>query len=209
MGQKKSRTIGYLRVSTQNQETEKFKGDILGFANEKKFGNVEWVEEIVSGKKSWKERKIKEVVDRLGKDDRLIVPELSRLGRSTLEVLEILRTAKDKDIAVYSVKEGLEMNGSVQAKVMSTMLALFAELERDFISQRTKEALRVKKAQGVKLGRPKGTGKSKLDQHKEDIIAHLKAGTTKRYIAKKYNTSEVNLWKWLKKHKLQDVKPEY
>ena len=184
MGQKQSRTIGYLRVSTQNQETEKFKGDILRFANERKFGNVEWVEEIVSGKKSWKERKIKEVIDRLGADDRLIVPELSRLGRSTLEVLEILKTAKDKDIAVYAVKEGLEMNGTVQAKVMSTMLALFAELERDFISQRTKEALRVKKEQGVKLGRPKGPGKSKLDEHKEDIIAHLKSGSTRKYIAK-------------------------
>ena len=209
MSQKQSRTIGYLRVSTQSQETEKFKDDILRFSNERRFGNVEWVEEIVSGKKNWKERKIKEVIETLGADDKLVVPELSRLGRSTLEVLEILKAAKDKDIAVYAVKEGLEMNGTVQAKVMSTMLSLFAELERDFISQRTKEALRAKKTQGVKLGRPKGPGKSKLDEHKEDIIAHLKSGSTRKYIAKKYNTSEVNLWKWLNKHKLQDLKPEF
>ncbi len=71
-----------------------------------------------------------------------------------MEVLEILKTAKDKGINVYSVKEGMELNGTIQSKIMSTMLALFSELERDFISQRTKEALRARKAAGVVLGRP-------------------------------------------------------
>ena len=92
----------------------------------------------------------------MGKGDRILVPELSRLGRSTLEVLDILKTAKDKGIAVYDAKGNLELNGdSVQSKVMATMFALFAELERDFISRRTKEALKARRKAGVILGRPK------------------------------------------------------
>ena len=136
------RTVGYLRVSTQEQDLEKNKADILNFANDRNFGKVQWVEETVSGTKNWKDRKISGVIDELDKEDRIVTPELSRLGRSTLEVLSILKEAKDKGINVYSVKEGLELNGTIQSKIMSTMLALFAELERDFISQRTKEALR-------------------------------------------------------------------
>ncbi|NNK85128.1 MAG: recombinase family protein [Desulfobacterales bacterium] len=197
------RTLAYLRVSTIDQDTEKNKADILKYANDKDFGKVEFVEEKVSGKVSWKERKIKTIIDDLVNDDRLIVPELSRVGRSTLEVLEILKTAKDKGINVYSVKEGMELNGTIQSKIMSTMLALFSELERDFISQRTKEALKARKAAGVKLGRPKGPGKSKLDKHREEIIALLKNGSTKAYVAKKYKTSRPNLHNWLKKNKIK------
>jgi DNA invertase Pin-like site-specific DNA recombinase len=122
--------------------------------------------------------------------------------RSTIEVLEILKEAKDKGINVYSVKERLELNGTIQSKIMSTMLALFAELERDFISQRTKEGLRARKAAGVILGRPKGPGKSKLDQFREEIVALLKDGSTKAHIARKYKTSQPNLYNWLKKNEI-------
>ena len=203
----KQRTVGYLRVSTSEQDIKKNKADILYFANDKNFGKVQWIEETVSGATSWKNRKVKGVIDKLKSDDRIITPELSRLGRSTLEVLEILKVAKDKGINVYSVKEGLELNGSIQSKIMSTMLALFAELERDFISKRTKEALKARKAAGVKLGRPKGPGKSKLDQFREEIIALLRNGSTKRYVARKYGTTPPNLHNWLRKNKI-DVKPE-
>ena len=152
-------------------------------------------------------RLINDVIDNLKSRDRIIVPELTRLGRSTLEVLEILKTAKDKEIAVYSVKEGLELNGNgINAKIMATMLALFAELERNFISMRTKEALKARKAAGVKLGRPKGPGKSKLDKYKDEIEALLKNGSTKSFIAKKYKTTLPNLYNWLKKNEI-DIKP--
>ena len=197
----KRNVIGYLRVSTQDQNTEKFKSAILLFSNDKGFGNVQFVEEVISGKVNWKQRKIYNVVESLSKGDCLIIPELSRLGRSTLEVLEILKTLKDKDVNVYSVKEGLELNGNIQSKIMATMLSLFSELERDFISARTKEALRVKKEQGVVLGRPKGPGKSKLDKHKEEIAALLANGSTKTFIAKRYNTTPANLYHWLKNQK--------
>jgi len=202
-----SKNVAYLRVSTVDQDLNKNKADILHFANNKDFGKVEFEEEKVSGRKSWKERKIKNIIDDLGDGDRLIVPELSRLGRSTLEVLEILKNAKDKNIAVYSVKEGLELNGSIQAKIMSTMLALFSELEREFISLRTKEALRARKAAGVKLGRPKGPGKSKLDKSKPEIVALLKNGSTKAFVAKRYETTQANLSNWIKKNNI-DAEPE-
>jgi len=200
------RTVGYLRVSTAEQDLEKNKADILHFANDRNFGKVQWVEETVSGATSWKDRKISGIIDELNENDRIVTPELSRLGRSTLEVLNILKEAKDKGINVYSVKEGLELNGTIHSKIMSTMLALFAELERDFISQRTKEALKARKAQGIKLGRPKGPGKSKLDKHREEIIALLKNGSTKKYVAQKYGTTPPNLHNWLKKHKI-DAEP--
>lgn len=202
----RQRTMAYLRVSTDAQDTEKNKAAILSFANDRKWGHVEFEEETVSGKVSWKQRKVAGILDQLQKDDRLIVPELTRLGRSTLEVLEILKTAKERDIAVYSVKEGLELNGTIQAKVMSTMLALFAELERDFIAMRTREALKAKKAQGVRLGRPKGPGKSKLDEHREEIIALLKNGSTKAFVAKRYKTTIPNLYNWLRKNGI-DAEP--
>ena len=183
---KKGRTVAYLRVSTAEQSNDKFQAAILKFANEKKFGHVEFIEEVVSGRVHWRKRKIGALIDEMGKGERLLVPELSRLGRSTLEVLDILKTARDKEIAVYDAKGNLELNGdSMQSKVMATMLALFAELERDFISQRTKEALKARKAAGVKLGRPKGPGKSRLDPHKEEIIALLKTGVPKTKVAGK------------------------
>jgi DNA invertase Pin-like site-specific DNA recombinase len=204
---RKPKTISYLRVSTSDQNTEKNKAEVLKFANDRHFGHVEFVEEKVSGKKSWRLRKIKTIVDDLKGGDRLIVPELTRLGRSTLEVLEILKVAKEKDICVYSVKEGMTLNGSIESKIMSTMLALFSELERDFISMRTKEALKARKAAGVKLGRPRGPGKSKLDKYREEIIALLKNGSTKKYVSQKYGTTQPNLYNWLKKNRI-DVKPE-
>jgi DNA invertase Pin-like site-specific DNA recombinase len=133
-------------------------------------------------------------------------PSLIQNGNISLEVLNILKEAKDKGINVYSVKEGLELNSTIHSKIMSTMLALFAELERDFISQRTKEALKARKAQGIKLGRPKGPGKSKLDKYREEIIALLKNGSTKKYVAQKYGTTPPNLINWIKKNKI-DAEP--
>ena len=100
----------------------------------------------VSGKKSWKQRKIKDVIDNLDNGDRIIVPELSRLGRSMLEIMEMLSVSKQKGISIYAVKGGWELNGSIQSKVMAMAFSIAAEIERDLISKRTKEALRARKA---------------------------------------------------------------
>lgn len=204
-----AKTIAYLRVSTDEQDTQKNKADILAFANERDFGKVTFVEEKVSGKKSWKERKIKEVIDGLGSGDRLIVPELSRLGRSMLEIMEILAVAKEKNIYVYDIKNGWSLNGSIESKVMAMIFSIASEIERDLIIKRTKEGLKAARAKGKLLGRPKGPGKSKLDKHKEEIVALLKTGSTQVYIAKKYGTSQPNLYNWLRKNNLQNIKPEF
>lgn len=204
-----AKTVSYLRVSTEDQETEKNKAEVLKFANDRDFGKVQFVEEKVSGTKSWKERKIKKIIDELGEGDILIVPELSRLGRSMLEIMEILALAKEKGIAIYDVKNGWELNGTIQSKVMALVFSIAAEIERDLISKRTKEGLRVARAKGTLLGRPKGPGKSKLDKHREEIISLIKTGSKQTYIAKKYGTSQPNLYNWLKKNGLQDIKPEY
>ena len=203
---RKPKTIAYLRVSTIDQDTEKNKNEILRLANDKDFGKVVFIEEKASGKKSWKKRKIKKIIDDLSDGDRLIVPELSRLGRSMLEIMEMLSIARQKGIYIYAVKGGWELNGSIQSKVMAMAFSIAAEIERDLISKRTKEALKARKAQGIKLGRPKGPGKSKLDGHREEIIALLKNGSTRKYVAKRYGTTSPNLHNWLKKNEI-DAKP--
>jgi DNA invertase Pin-like site-specific DNA recombinase len=196
------RTIGYLRVSTTEQDLEKNKANILKLANEKMLGNVTWVEEKISGVKDWKKRKLGEEFNKLKKGDTIVVSELSRLGRSTLQILEIMKMAKENGIAVHAVKGAWTLNGSMESKIVLTMLAMIAEIERDLISERTKEGLRARKAAGVVLGRPKGPGKSRLDDFKDEIIALLKNGSTKTFIARKYKTSLPNLFNWLKKQKI-------
>ena len=123
----KKKNIAYLRVSTVDQDTEKNKDDIRKFTNDKDFGKVEFVEDKVSGTKNWKERKIKNIIDDLGEGDRLIVPELSRLGRSMLEIMEILSVAKQKGIAIYDVKNNWELNGSIQSKILAMVFSIASE----------------------------------------------------------------------------------
>jgi DNA invertase Pin-like site-specific DNA recombinase len=197
-----NKTIAYLRVSTVEQDLEKNKADILTFANDRDFGKVKFVEEKVSGTKNWKNRKIKQVIDDLNTGDRLIVPEFSRLGRSMLEIMEMLSILKDREVNVYAVKGEWELNGSLQSKIMAMVFSIASEIERDLISKRTKEALRARKNAGVKLGRPRGVGKSKLDEFKEEIVALLRNGSSKKFVADRYGTSQVNLYNWLKKNNL-------
>ena len=196
-----TRTVAYIRVSTEDQDPEKNRADILVFANERRFGHVDFIEERVSGKKNWKERKLKGIIDDLGEGDRLIVPELSRLGRSMLEIMEILAIAREKGISVYAVKGPWELNGSIQSKIMAMVFSMAAEIERELISERTKEALKARKASGVQLGRPKGPGKSKLDAHKDEIKKRLDLGVPKKRIAADFGTTPGNLNNWINKHK--------
>jgi DNA invertase Pin-like site-specific DNA recombinase len=192
-------TYAYLRVSTPDQDLEKNKYDILHLANEKGLGSVIWVEETVSGRLSWKKRQIARILDEAQPGDHLIVSELSRLGRSMLECMEILAIAAEKKINVYAVKGNWQLDGSIQSRIMAMVFSMAAEIERELISQRTKEALAAKKQLGMKLGRPVGSGRSKLDAHRADIERLLANGSTQKSIAERYGTSEVNLSRWLKK----------
>jgi len=186
-------TVAYLRISTGDQDLEKNKADILLLANRKELGQVHFIEETVSGHVSWRCRKIATVLEELRSGDTLVVSELSRLGRSMLECMEILSIAIQKGIHLYAVKGAWTLDNSMQSKIVAMAFAMAAEIERDLISQRTKEALRARKAAGVRLGRPPGPGKSKLDDFRPEIEALLANGSTQRFIARRYHTTAANL----------------
>src|ERR671915_752483 len=199
------KTIAYLRVSTIDQDIEKNKAAILALANHKVLGHVQFVEEKVSGKISWKKRKIAAILDTAQRGDNIIVSELSRLGRSMLECMDILSIATQKGINIYAVKGDWQLTNSIQSKIIAMAFSMASEIERDLISKRTREALLVKKQNGMKLGRPKGVGKSKLDPYRVEIEALLKNGSTQKFIAKRYGTTEANLHHFLKQRGLAKI----
>ena len=195
------KTISYLRVSTIDQDIDKNKSDILKLANDKQLGNVKFIEEKISGKVSWRKRKIFDIVNSLKAGDNIIVSELSRLGRSMLECMEILSICSEQKINIYAVKGNWSLDNTIQSKIVAMAFSMASEIERDLISSRTREALRVKKLNGMKLGRPVGSGSSKLDKFKLEIEGLLQNGATKRFVAKRYEVSEQNLFHWLRKNK--------
>ena len=197
-----AKTIAYLRVSTTDQDLEKNKSAILHLANEKNFGKVDFVEETVSGKINWRKRKIAHILEEASRDDRIIVSELSRLGRSMLECMEILSIATEKGVAIYAIKGNWQLDKTIQSKIVAMAFSMASEIERDLISKRTIEALKACKKAGVQLGRPKGPGKSKLDIYRPEIEALLANGTTQKFIANRYGSTEANLQHWLKKRGL-------
>lgn len=204
--QNRNKVIGYLRVSTLDQDIHKNKSAILHLANEKNLGKVHFVQEQVSGKVSWKKRIIATVLEDLQDQDTLIVSELSRLGRSMLECMEILSIAMQKKIRVYAIKGCWQLDNSIQSKIVAMAFSMASEIERDLISQRTQEALRVKKQRGFKLGRPKGPGKSKLDPFRLEIQALLANGSTQKFIAARYATTQATLHNWLAKNDIRKPK---
>ena len=199
-----SRTVAYLRVSTDKQELEKNKAQIRELADRLGFGMPEWIEEVASSRIHWKSRKIGEIVDSLGKGDRILVSEMSRLGRSMMEIMTILNTCLEKSIAVHAVKGEWSLNGTIQSKVMAMAFSIAAEIERDLISKRTKEALAARKLSGVILGRP--AGKSKLDIHVLEIEDMLRQGVSQKYIATRMRCMESTLSLWMKRKGLDAAK---
>lgn len=113
--------------------------------------------------------------------------------------MEILSIASQKSVNIYAVKGNWQLDNSIQSKIVAMAFSMAAEIERDLISQRTKEALAARKKDGVQLGRPRGVGKSKLDPYRVEIEALLANGATQRFIAKRYGTTEANLSRWIKK----------
>lgn len=193
--------LGYIRVSTNKQDLNNQRLELLEYARKNGLHINDFIEAEVSSRKSTQARRIDELQEILNKDDLLLVPDLSRLGRSVGQVIQIIDNLIKKGIRFISVKERIKIEGEqdIQTKTMVTMFGLFAEIERDLISQRTKQGLSAAKERGKLLGRPKGKGKSKLDEHKIEIEALLQNGTTKAFIARRYKTSLPNLYNWLEK----------
>jgi len=195
-------TYAYIRVSTDKQETENQKFEILKYANEKRLGNVEFIEETVSGRKSWKDRKIGVLIPELQKGDILIVTELSRLGRSMLEIMELLSILLRNGIELHVVKSNQILKDDLQSKVFAMAFSIAAEIERELISQRTKEALQRRKAEGKPLGRPKGSYSSKLDKYKEQIDEFLSKGVSISSIAKIIGVPYSTLYNYLTRREI-------
>ena len=191
--------IGYLRVSTAQQDHGNQKLGILQLANKNNW-KVSFVEETMSGTISYKKRELGKVVDSLSQGDVLIVSELSRLGRSMLEILQILRDLKSKFVRVFTIKENYELNGdTISSKVMTMVFGMLAELERDLISERTKAALATKRAQGIRLGRPPGPGKSKLDDKEDEIRQFYKKGLGISSLSKIFNCTPPTMGNFIQK----------
>lgn len=196
--------FAYLRVSTNRQDVDNQKFGILDYCNRQKITPVEMIEDHASGKKNWKNREIGELLTKAGKNDVIVVSEISRLGRSALQVLEILELSVRKKICIHIVKNQMIMDGSMQSTITATVLGLTAQIEREFISVRTKEALAKRKSDGVQLGRPKGPAASlKLDEREEEIVDYLKKSVSKRAIAKITDCAPATLYKWIKRRKIE------
>ena len=179
---------GYIRVSSDKQTVENQRFEINKFCEREKLTIDGWIEETISGTKAYNKRQLGALLQRIKKDDLIICAELSRLGRNLFMIMEILNICMIKEAKVWTIKDNYRLGDDIQSKVLAFAFGLSAEIERNLISQRTKEALARKKAEGVVLGRPKGR-RSARDKYKlsgkETLIRELlKEGVSKRQIAK-------------------------
>lgn len=190
--------IGYLRVSTSNQNPENQKDEINRYAKLKGIIINSWVTDMTSGRICWKKRNLGKLMKKLKVGDTLIVTEISRLSRSLHEIMMIMKFCVDNKITIYSTKDGYTFDDSVNSKVLSFAFGLAAEIEHKLISQRTREALMHVKAQGKVLGRRKGSGEkmNQLIANKREILEQLKSGYTLRAICKKQKISYRTLYRF-------------
>ena len=199
------KTVAYLRVSTRSQDLANQKLAILDYAQQKQFTVDRFIGLQSSSLKVRHKERVGELLDLLKAGDRLIVSELSRLGRSLGQVIQIVDTLVHRKVRFTAVKEGITFEGKqdLQTKVMIALFGLFAEVERDLISERTKEGLVAARAAGKMLGRPKGTrGKTKLDGKEQDILQLLSKDVSLASIAKIMDVSRTALYHFIKTRKI-------
>ena len=202
---------GYIRVSTDKQDFDNQRHGILDYTQKKKFGHTEFLEETISSRKKLEERQIWHLMNEVLKDgDILVVSELSRLGRSTMEIMTIFKILSEKNIMTHVIKGGFvigDPDNKIQSSVLIFAFGLAAEIERELISQRTKEALQAKKASGVKLGRPKGSiVKSKLDGKENTIMELLDKNVPVSSIAKILGVARTTMVNFISSRKLDITK---
>jgi len=161
----------YIRVSTERQTVENQRFEIANFAQLKEMEIDKWIEEKISSIERLEDRKFGKLLKKMKKGDQLVVSELSRMGRNLMQIMKILHDCMEKNIMVYTIKENYELGNNINSKVLAFAFGLSAEIERNLISQRTKEALARKRAQGVILGRPIGSKsfKTKLTGQEKKI----------------------------------------
>lgn len=166
--------VGYVRVSGDRQESENQRFQLLKFANDKGLQIERWVDETISTRKGLEHRQLSTLLSQLAKGDILLVAEITRLGRSLFEIMEILNILMKKSVTLYSLKEGYKLGDDINSKILAFAFGLAGEIERNLISLRTREALERKRSEGVTLGRPTGRLSSiTILSGKEDMIREL------------------------------------
>ena len=193
---------GYIRVSSDKQTVENQRFEINNFCEKNEMQIDGWIEETISGTKAYNKRQLGILLKRVKKDDLIICAELSRLGRNLFMIMEILNICMTKECKVWTIKDNYRLGEDIQSKVLAFAFGLSAEIERNLISQRTKEALARKRAEGVTLGRPKGR-KTSPEKHKlygkRKLISELLAvGMSQRAIAKICKVDRNTLARFLK-----------
>ena len=200
---------GYIRVSSDKQTVENQRFEINKFCESKKLHVDDWIEETISGTKVYSKRQLGTLLKKVHKDDVIICSELSRLGRNLFMIMEILNVCMNKECRVWTIKDNYRLGEDIQSKVLAFAFGLSAEIERNLISQRTKEALARKKAEGVKLGRPKGShnapDKYKLSKKEGIVIEMLKRKMSLRAIARRCKVDRNTLTSYIK---MKGLKPE-
>lgn len=193
-------TYGYIRVSSDKQTVENQRFEIKNFCKTKCIAIDGWIEETISGTKRYDKRKLGQLLNKVKKDDLIICAELSRLGRNLFMIMEILNICMNKECKVWTIKDGYRLGDDIQSKVLAFAFGLSAEIERNLISQRTKEALARKKSEGVVLGRPKGrkSSKVKLTGQEEFIKELLNHNVPIRQIAKICKVNRATVSRFIK-----------
>lgn len=193
----------YLRVSTDSQDVSNQKHGIYEYANRSGLSDLIFIEDTVSGRKKWRQRKLGSLLEGMTEGDTIVFAEVTRMARSTLQVLEVLELCMEKQLKVHIAKQNMQLDGSLQSKIIATMLGLAGEIEREFIRMRTKEALAARKAAGHQLGRPKGPAKTlKLDTKRDQIEKYLGMGLGIRATAKLIDTAPSTLSDYVKRRGL-------
>lgn len=194
----------YIRVSTDQQSVENQRFEILKFVDEKKLQIDQWIEETISGTKAYKERQLGNLLLTMKKNDVLIVTDLSRLGRNLMEVMSFLNECMLANIKVFTTKEHYELGNNINSKILAFAFSLSAEIERNMISQRTKEALARKKKEGKTLGRPKGSlsQKTKLTGKEEQIKELLRKKVSLSAIGRILEVHRLTVTNFIKSRKL-------
>lgn len=187
--------FGYIRVSSDKQTVENQRFEISNFAQKNNLPIDNWIEETISGTKSYDKRALGKLLKEVGKDDLIICAELSRLGRNLFMIMEILNICMNRECKVWTIKDNYRLGDDIQSKVLAFAFGLSAEIERDLISQRTKEALARKRAEGVILGRPKGkkAEKLKLSGNEAAIRDLLSQGVSKSEIARMFHVNRMTV----------------
>ena len=199
--------IGYIRVSSNKQTLEHQRFEIENFARHEGIKIDTWIEEKISSRKALDKRKLGALLNNLQENDILITCEISRLGRSLLEVMKILETCLNKNCQVWTIKENYRLGNDLQSQVLAFAFGLAAQIERDLISQRTKCSLASKKEHGIKLGRPVGAASKRLKLSKnirriQDLLAK---GVSKNQISKIMGVQYMTLSRFIKRMELENT----